>query len=102
MKSIYALVATSSLALLAACDQGGLGASKVPTQAEKIEAFCKEAASLAYTSSNRVYMQTVQEKILAEEWDPDTVYGVCAKALERKTDFVRKHSQPQPVQGNPQ
>lgn len=99
MKTIYVLVAASSLALVAACDQGVAGASKVPNQAEEMEAFCKEAASLAYTSSNRVYMQTVQQKILEEEWDPDTVYGVCAEALKRKTDFVEKHTQPHSVQG---
>lgn len=102
MKSIYALVAASSLALVGACDQGVAGASKAPTQAEEMEAFCKEAASLAFTSSNRVYMQTVQQKILDEEWDPDTVYGVCAEALKRKTDFVEKHTQPQSAKGQAQ
>ena len=102
MKSIYVLVAAASLALVAACDLGVAGASKVPTQAEEMEAFCKEAASLAYTSSNRVYMRTVQQKILEEEWDPDTVYGVCAEALKRKSDFVEKHSRPQPAQGDAQ
>lgn len=99
MKSIYAIVAASSLALVAACDQG---VGKAPTQAEEMEEFCKEAASLAYTSSNRAYMAAVQQKILDEEWDPDTVFGVCAEALKRKTDFVEKHARRQPFQGSGQ
>lgn len=103
MKSIYAIVTASSLALfLASCDRGPAEAARVPTQAEEIADFCNHMATVAATSSAPpvALMGQIQNKIIEEEWDTDTVVNECAEALRRKAEFMRQRTQA--IQQSPQ
>ena len=95
MKSIYAIVTASSLALLVSCDRGSAETVKVPTEAEEIAEFCNHMATVAVTSSAPpvVLMGQIQNKIIEEEWDTDTVVNECAEALNRKAEFMRQRTQ---------
>ena len=96
MKSTYALVAASLLALVAACDQGVAQTTRAPTQAEEIEEFCNQVASDFVASggqSTALFMGRIQQKMLEEEWDSGTVSNTCSEALRRKTEFIQQHAQ---------
>ena len=95
MKNIHAIVAASSLALLASCGRGSAETAKAPTQAEEIAEFCNHMATVATTSSASpvALMGQIQNKIIEEEWDTDTVVNECAEALNRKAEFMRQRTQ---------
>lgn len=95
MKNIHAIVAASSLALLASCGRGSAETAKAPTQAEEIAEFCNHMATVAATSSAPpvALMGQIQNKIIEEEWDTDTVVNECAEALRRKAEFMRQRTQ---------
>ncbi|KAK0340003.1 hypothetical protein LTR94_032273, partial [Friedmanniomyces endolithicus] len=92
MKNIHAIVAASSLALLASCGRGSAETAKAPPQAEEIAEFCNHMATVAATSSASpvALMGQIQNKIIEEEWDTDTVVNECAEALRRKAEFMRQ------------
>jgi len=90
---VLMLVATLSVG---ACDQGADNASRTPTQAEQIDEFCNQIASDFVASgaqSSGPFMSRIQQKILEEEWNPDTVVNACSEALRRKTEFIKQHAQ---------
>ncbi len=96
MKNIHAIVAASSLALLASCDRGSAETVKVPTEAEEIAEFCNHMATVAATNPSApayALMGQIQNKIIEEEWDTDTVVNECAEALRRKAEFMRQRLQ---------
>lgn len=96
MKNIHAIVAASSLALLASCDRGSAETVNVPTEAEEIAEFCNHMATVAATNPSApayALMGQIQNKIVEEEWDTDTVVNECAEALRRKAEFMRQRTQ---------
>lgn len=97
MKNIYAIVAAaSSLALFASCDNAPAETIAAPTEAEEIADFCNQVASDFVASgarSSNLFMGRIQQKILEEEWEPDTVANACSEALRRKTEFIQQHAQ---------
>jgi len=106
LKPLSALLITpvaSSLVLLASCDRGPTGADRAPTQAEEIDEFCNQIASdFAADPSvgERVFLGRMQQRIIEEEWDAQTVVDACTAALERKSEFIRQ--QTRAVQQRPQ
>ena len=89
----------ASLALLASCGRAPAETVRVPTQAEEIAEFCNQVASDFVASGARspnLFMGRIQQKILEEEWEPETVATACSEALGRKTEFILKHSQAAP------
>ena len=96
MKSMYALVAATSLGFLAACGDGLGQTARAPTQAEEIAEFCNQIASdfaANPAAGPNQFLGQMNRKILEKEWNPETVANACSAALSRKTEFIRENNQ---------
>lgn len=84
---------------IGACDQSADNTSPAPTQSQQIDEFCNQIASDFVASGGQAsgqFMGRMQQKILEEEWSPDTVMNACSEAVRRKTEFVSQHAQSTP------
>lgn len=95
-RMVLAAIAASSLAVLASCNRNQTETAKAPTQAEEMTAFCDQMATVAVTlppTPQHEIIMRIQNKIIEKEWDTDTAFNECAKALDRKLEFVAQHTQ---------